>query len=127
MTTDLPDSVRSYFDALNSIDRSAFLSCFAPQATVRDPYGGPELLGQDGLNKFFDGMERTWREFSMEPQATYKGGDRLAVPWATSAVAKSGKPAQFSGVNVFTLGEDGQIRELNAYWDFKAMLSQIRE
>lgn len=127
MTTDLPDSVSNYFNALNSINRSAFVSCFAEESTVRDPYGGPELQGTDGLNKFFDGMERTWGEFNMEPQAAYRGGDRLAVPWATTAVAKNGKQAEFSGVNVFTLGEDGRIRELNAYWDFKAMLSQIRE
>lgn len=127
MTIELPDSVRSYFDALNSIDRSAFVSCFAADATVRDPYGGPELRGQDGLNKFFDGMERTWREFNMEPQAAYKGGARVAVPWATTAVAKNGKGVQFSGVNVFTIGDDERIQELNAYWDFKAMLAQIRE
>ncbi len=127
MTTDLPDNVRRYFEALNSIDRSAFVSCFAEEATVRDPYGGPERQGQDGLNTFFDGMERTWREFNMEPQNVYKGGARVVVPWATTAVAKNGNEAQFSGVNVFTLGDDDRIEELDAYWDFKAMLAQIRD
>ena len=125
--TELPESVRSYFNALNSIDRSAFLSCFSSGAVARDPYGGPVFEGPDGLNKLFDGMERTWSEFGMEPQAAFAGGNRLAVPWATSAVTKKGKRAEFSGVNVFTLDEDGKIIELDAYWNFKAMLAQIRE
>lgn len=127
MTTDLPDSVRNYFDALNNIDREAFVSCFEEEAIVRDPYGGPERQGQEGLNQFFDGMERTWRQFNMEPQAAYAGGARVAVPWDATAAANNGKEAQFSGVNVFTLGDEERIQELDAYWDFKAMLAQIRE
>ena len=124
---DLPDTVRTYFDALNEIDRSAFLSCFADDAIARDPYGGPVFEGEAGLNNFFDGMERTWEEFQMEPKAAYKGGDRLAVPWTTTAVARNGKRAEFSGVNVFTVDGGGQIAELEAYWDFKAMVAQIRQ
>lgn len=125
--TEPAESVRAYFSALNSIDRSAFLSCFAPDAVARDPYGGPAYEGHEGLNKFFDGMERTWSEFRMEPQAFYAGGERFAVPWTASSLAKNGKGAEFSGVNVFTLGEDGKIVELDAYWDFRAMLRQIRD
>ena len=124
---DLPGSVRAYFDALNEIDRIAFLAAFDENAVARDPYGGPVYEGRGGLSRFFDGMERTWSEFRMEPQAVYRGGDRLAVPWRTEAAAKNGKRADFSGVNVFTIGDDGRILALEAYWDFKAMLAQIRD
>ena len=127
MMNDVSESVSSYFDALNGIDRAAFLSCFADDAVARDPYGGPVFEGHAGLNKFFDGLERTWAEFHMAPQAAYKGANRVAVPWTTKAVARNGKHAEFSGINVFTLDGSGQIAELEAYWDFKAMLAQIRE
>lgn len=124
--TEAIDYVRAYFDALNRIDRQAFLACFAEDATARDPYGAPAHEGGSGLNKFFDGVERTWREFRMEPEAFYAGADRVAVPWRAVATTKNGKQANFEGVNVFTVGQDGKIRELDAYWDFKAMLKQIQ-
>lgn len=122
-----PDVVTAYFSALNRIDRSAFLDCFQQDAVARDPYGAATFEGHEGLNKFFDGMERTWSSFQMEPQDSFAAGDRVAVPWHTSAKTKNGKEATFSGVNVFTIDEEGKIRELDAYWDIKAMLRQIRD
>ena len=127
MTISLPTRVRDYFDALHEIDRKTFVACFTEDATTRDPYGGPVYEGREGLNKFFDGIEATWQSFEMMPQAAFKGGDRLAVPWQTTAVAKNGKRAEFSGVNVFTVAEDGRIRALDAYWDIRAMLAQIHD
>lgn len=126
-TIDLPTRVRDYFDALNELDRQSFLSCFTENAVTRDPYGGPVYEGRAGLEKFFDGVESTWQAFEMTPEAAYRGGDRLAVPWRTVAEAKNGSRAEFSGVNVFTVAGDGRIRELDAYWDFRGMLAQIRD
>lgn len=125
--TEMPDKVRAYFNALNSIDRAAFVDCFAEDAVARDPFGSATFEGSEGLHKFFDGVERTWSEFRMQPRAHYTGGDRVAVPWSTTARAKNGKEATFDGVNLFTVGEDGKIRMLDAYWDIRAMLRQIRE
>ncbi len=125
--TEANATVTAYFEALNAIDREAFLACFAEDAVAQDPYGAATFEGRDGLNKFFDGMERTWREFQMAPQAFYVSGDRVAAPWKTTAVAGNGKQATFEGVNVFTLDDSGKIRALEAYWDIKAMIGQIRE
>lgn len=125
--TDLPPIVRNYFEALSRLDRDLYVACFTSEAHVRDPYGSAQYEGEAGLNDFFDGMERTWEEFNMTPRAAYEGGDRLAVPWTTVAVAKNGKQAEFSGVNVFSLADDGRIEALDGYWDFKGMLAQIRE
>jgi hypothetical protein len=38
----------------------------------------------------------------------------------------SGKRADFAGINVFTVGEDGLISRLEGYWDYAAMVAQIR-
>lgn len=120
-------SVDHYFRALNSLDRDAYLACFSDDALVRDPYGGRELRGREGLNKFMDGMERTWSQFEMMPTESFTAGDRIAVSWTAAATAKSGKTAEFRGINVFTLNEEGLIRQLDGYWDFKAMAAQISE
>lgn len=117
--------IHDYFTALSEIDRHAFLACFGQNATLHDPYGGRPLQGVDGLNRFMDGMQRTWDRFSMIPGIPHAAGDRIAVNWDAAAVSKSGKTAHFSGINVFTLNEEGLIDQLEGYWDIKAMLAQI--
>jgi len=123
MTTDR--IIHDYFTALSEIDRDSFLACFSQEASLHDPYGGRPLQGIAGLNRFMDGMERTWNDFSMIPGIPYAAGDRIAVSWDATAVAKSGKRASFSGINVFTLNGEGLIDQLEGYWDIKAMLAQI--
>jgi steroid Delta-isomerase len=114
-----------YFAAVNSLDREAYLACFSEDAVVMDPYGGRVLEGRDGLNKFFNGMERTWNTFAMTPQEYFISGNRAAVRWNSEATAKSGKTAQFAGINVFNVNEDGLIDRMEGYWDAAAMMAQI--
>ncbi len=118
-------TISEYFAALNNLDRARYLACFAEGAALSDPYGGPLLEGHAGLNKFFDGMERTWQSFDMQPTDAFAAADRVAVPWKAEAVALSGKQAHFAGVNVFTLDGD-KISRLVGYWDFRAMVAQIK-
>jgi ketosteroid isomerase-like protein len=115
----------SYFAALNGLNREAYLACFTTDALLQDPYGARPLPGTAGLHKFMDGMERTWASFQITPGEAYAAGDRVAIPWHCTAVAKSGKTAHFAGINVFTLHENGLIAQLEGYWDFKAMVAQI--
>lgn len=126
MAFSMADSaVGRYFAALNGIDREAYLACFAAEAEVLDPYGARPFLGDAGLNKFMDNMERTWSAFQMTPGEPFAAGDRVAVSWSCTATAKSGKTAEFAGINVFTLNEEGLITRLEGYWDFRAMVAQI--
>lgn len=125
----MTDLIRStsdaYFAAVSNLDKAAYLALFAEDAVVQDPYGGRPWQGHEGLAKFWGGMERTWEQFTMTPQAQYVAGDRAAAHWTTEAVSKNGKTATFSGINVFTINEQGLITQLEAYWDFKAMVAQI--
>lgn len=121
----MASTISDYFAALNHLDREAYVACFTDDVLLRDPYGGTTLNGAEGLHKFFKGMERTWDQFQMTPDAHFPAGDRVAVPWHASATAKSGKTTEFAGVNIFTLAEDGKIKQLDGYWDFKAMVAQI--
>lgn len=123
MTT--PSTISNYFAALNGMNRAAYVACFTDDAEVLDPYGGRPLQGTAGLNKFMDGLERTWATFTMTTYEGYGAGDRFAVRWTASATAKSGKTAHFGGINLFTLNSDGLITRLEGYWDFKAMVAQI--
>ncbi len=63
----------------------------------------------------------------MTPEGAYRSGNRVAVPWTASGTAKNGKTADFAGVNVFSLDDDGRIQQLEGYWDYKAMAAQLKE
>ena len=126
MTTKMISTCRRYFEALSALDREAYLACFSVDAELHDPYGGRPFGGHQGLAKWVAGMEQTWTSFGIQPGEYYIGGDRAAVTWTAQAQAKSGKQADFGGINVFTIGEDGLITRLDGYWDAAAMLAQIR-
>ncbi len=114
-----------YFQALSEIDREDYLSCFSTDAGLFDPYGGKPFKGHEGLAKWFASMERTWSKFTMKPVAQYISGDRLAIQWQATGRAGSGKIANFSGINVFTMDKSGLITQLEGYWDMGSMIAQI--
>ncbi len=126
MTTTMPTAIERYRLALNSRSRTAYLAAFAPDAVLLDPYGPRMLQGVEGLNKFFDGFERTWGAFEMTFGEAYAAADRIAVTWQVSATAHTGRTAQFAGINVFTVDEAGLLTRLEGYWDFKAMAAQLK-
>ncbi len=126
MTKRMISATNQYFNALSNINLDDFLACFKKDATLDDPYGGKTFVGSEGLNKWFDGFGRTWKEFSIEAEEAFYSGDRAAVKWAARGVANSGKNANFSGIDIFTIDGNGLITRMDGYWDAPSMLAQIR-
>ena len=126
MTKRMISAINQYFNSLSNIDLDDFLACFNKDATLNDPYGGKLFVGGEGLNKWFDGFRKTWVEISIEAVDSFYSGDRAAVKWAARGLANSGKNANFSGIDIFTIGENGLITRMDGYWDAPAMLAQIK-
>jgi len=126
MTKRMISATDQYFEALSQINQDDFLSCFAVDAALHDPYGGKPFVGSEGLGKWFDGFEKTWKEFSIAAEESYSSGDGTAVKWAATGATHSGKKASFSGIDVFFLDENGLILRMDGYWDAAAMMAQIR-
>lgn len=126
MTETMISTVNRYAEALGNLDRGAYLDLFAEDAVVVDPYGGRPFVGEVGLNMFFNGFESTWESFEMLLGEPYAAGDRVAVAWTTHARSKAGVRVEFSGINLFTINEDGQISRLEGYWDMPAMIGMLR-
>ena len=125
MTAKMTSASNRYFAALNNLDQAAYVACFSSKAELRDPYGGRVFAGTSGLEKWFKGMLRTWAEFNIRPESSFESGDRVAVQWAATATSVGGNIANFSGINVFTINDSGQIMTLDGYWDVPAMIAQI--
>jgi steroid delta-isomerase len=126
MTKRMISATDQYFNALSNINLDDFLACFNKDATLDDPYGGKPFVGGEGLKKWFDGFKRTWNDFSIEAEEAFYSGDRAAVKWAARGATNSGKNANFSGIDIFTIDENGLITRMDGYWDAPSMLAQIR-
>ena len=125
MTETMISATDRYFTAIKDINLDAYIACFSEDAEVHDPYGSRPFLGRNGQEKWFLGLERTWQRFDIEPLISFSSGDRVAIQWKAKAIAKSGKPATFEGINVFTINEDGLIVRQESYWDMSDMIAQI--
>ena len=120
-------TISGYFAAIRAMDEAAFTAVFAPDATSHDPVGAPPFSGHDGLRKFFSGMKSTFKELDMRATAVYINKNEAAVHWQADGVGKNGKTTHFTGINVFDFNLNGQISNLRAYWDPRAMMAQLKD
>ena len=120
-------TISGYFAAIRAMDEAAFTAVFAPDATSHDPVGAPPFSGHDGLRKFFGGMKSTFKELDMQETAVYINKNEAAVHWQADGVGKNGKTTHFTGINVFDFNLNGQISNLRAYWDPRAMMAQLKD
>ncbi|MCB8979913.1 MAG: nuclear transport factor 2 family protein [Ardenticatenaceae bacterium] len=120
-------TISGYFAAIRAMDEAAFTAIFAPDATSHDPVGAPPFSGHDGLRKFFGGMKSTFKELDMQATAVYINKNEAAVHWQADGVGKNGKTTHFTGINVFDFNLNGQISNLRAYWDPRAMMAQLKD
>ena len=123
----LQDTISGYFAAIRAMDEAAFTAVFAEDAESHDPVGAPPFSGHDGLRKFFGGIKATFSELNMRETAVYINKNEAAVHWQADGVGKNGKKTRFSGINLFCFNPNGQISNIRAYWDPRAMMAQLKE
>lgn len=104
--TGLPDNIDEYFTAQNAHDPDAVVSCFAPDATVRDE--GENITGHAAIRAW---MERTGAKYraTAEPLEYSSEGGRAVVVARVSGNFP-GSPANLTFR--FGLNGDGLIESL---------------
>jgi hypothetical protein len=70
-------------------------------------------------------MQRNLTEFHIRPESSYQVGDRLAIQSLATASSITGKSANFSGLNIFTIDDRGLILRAEGYWYVSTMMAQI--
>ena len=121
------EAVNNYFVAIRDMDAEAFVAVFAEDGVSHDPVGAPPFNGHDGLRKFFGGILATFTELNMRETAVFINKNEAAVHWQAEGVGKNGKTTSFSGINLFTINDEGKIESLRAYWNPRAMMAQLKE
>lgn len=123
-TNTIEKIISDYFDAICNLNCEAWIATFASDAVSHEP-GSPPLEGHDALRAFFNGVAGGFETIEMRPQQIFVVGNEAGVKWAASGVGKTGRPAKFEGIDIFTLNGDGKIQAVKAYWDPAAMMAQL--
>ena len=109
-------TVKAYVTALTNRDKDAFLTCFADDAVQIDPYPNAANKGKDAIGAWWDQQIQTAEALQFDIKDQIVCGDRMAMTWQIMLTA-AGNKLQISGVDVFTIDDNGQIGEITAYWD----------
>ena len=118
------NTVNAYFNAICALDCEAWIATFAADGISYEP-GNPPLAGHDMLRAFFNGVAGGFESISMLPDQIFVIGNEAGVKWLASGMGKTGRPARFEGIDVFTLNDEGKIQSVKAYWDPAAMMAQL--
>jgi|SRR6185437_9281451 len=116
-----PDELRQlvnrYAAAVTARDVDAVVALFADDAVQRDPASAPPNVGRDAIRTFFGNAVDASTGTDFTVTGVHTAGD--AVAFNFSVVAKLGDAGAMtiSGIEVFTVGADGRIATMTAYWD----------
>jgi steroid delta-isomerase-like uncharacterized protein len=125
-----------YFAAWNGRDETALDELLAPSFTWTDPLLPSPLDDLEGVHLFlsssWDGMSDLRFELIGEPAVDH-AASRVAQEWRMLAThdgdfvgaPPSGNVVDLLGTDVFTVGEDGRVFEIRAYYDSATVLRQL--
>ena len=109
-------AVTNYGTAYASRDRAAFLALFTTDAVQIDPVPAPANVGHDAIGVFFDNAMNMAPDLALTVERTIVCADQAAVNFHVEATM-GGVRMGFSGVDIFTVNDDGLITAITAYWD----------
>ena len=115
-----PDELRgliaNYVAAVNSRDAQAIAATFAEDARQADPASNPPNIGRQAITTFFENGIGACESWTFTATKVHTCADRAAINFEISLVT-GGTTMAISGIEVFTVGDDGLFTAVNAYWD----------
>ena len=115
----------TYYGGMSRLDIPGAVSAFAPDGVSDDPKGSGEQRGRAAIEAYFAGLAAALESFSIEPTAVQPSGDGVAVAWAASWKGRNGRSGDFTGIDVMTIDDGGQISALVGYWDAEKVLGEM--
>jgi len=113
---ELRQLVERYAAAVSARDIDAVLTLFAEDAVQRDPATSPPNVGHEAIGTFLRNGVGASTATTFEALAVHTAGDHVAIDFRVSVTLESGTMV-IEGIEVFTVGSDGRIAEVIAYWD----------
>ena len=124
-------AAREAMAAVSAGDRTAWLDRYDDDAVLEDPVGGspldPEgvgLRGRTALEGFWDLVVGP-NDFDFEITATHSGGSEAALSATVRGRYPNGAKTSYDGIFIYTIGENGKITSVRAFWDIDAVMSAL--
>ena len=115
-----PDELRALVDryctAVTSRDAAAIAALFAEDAVQRDPVSAPANEGREAIRTFFQAAVDASTATTFQALAVHTAGDHVAIDFQVVVTLEAGTMT-IAGIEVFTVGPDGLISAVTAYWD----------
>ena len=106
MTPPLPAVLNRYFEAQNAHDIDAMVTCFAPDAAVRDE--GRDYLGAEAIRAWKEDTSRRYHITAQPLESAVDNGRTVVVVWVSGTF--DGSPANLT--YRFGFSDDARIGTL---------------
>jgi ketosteroid isomerase-like protein len=120
-----------------AVSRGVFedwIALYAPDAVIEDPVGpsmfDPEASGHhghDGIRKFWDAAIAPIASFHFHITDSHANGPSCANVGTITTTFDDGGTVDTDLVMVYTVGEDGLIRSMRAYWEPDRAMATYRK
>jgi steroid delta-isomerase len=118
-------AVNEYFRTISARDKSAWLALFDKAGVVHEPVGATPAEGREGFEQVWQVFTGPFATLSFETDEVFYSGSGAAARWSARASATTGSSADFAGITVFEVDQDGRIQTVMSYWDPAAVLIQL--
>jgi len=108
--------IDAYVDGYRRNDKQAVLDLFRSDAVWHDPVGAPPHVGHAGIAEFWDQAHAMAKAIVLEPRYVVVAGDEGVMAFEIHADTGAGTMVM-DAIEIFTVGDDGKIVLLKAYWD----------
>ena len=119
-------AIAVYFEGMEAMDPSNWVTQFAPGALIYDPVGNPPTRAQEDAPQFFGMLKQFFQQLTITRNHTFVVGNSAAVKWTMQVVAKNQRTATAEGISIFDLDESGRICTVSAYWNDAQLMGQLR-
>ncbi|MHB8219797.1 MAG: nuclear transport factor 2 family protein [Acidimicrobiales bacterium] len=115
-----PESIRSVVDrycaAVTSRDVGAIVAFFTETAVQTDPASAPPNVGHEAIGAFFQRAVDASTATTFRALAVHTCGNQAAVDFQVT-VTMDGGSMVITGIEIFTVADDGRFSTVTAYWD----------
>jgi ketosteroid isomerase-like protein len=119
-------SAQLFADALQEVEKSgdtgALLERFTDDAELLRPEANGSHVSGDDASAFWDSYLSQFSEIATEFTHVEDGESQAWLEWVSRGKLSTGRPIEYRGVSLLTLGDEGKVRRFATYYDTAAFL-----
>ncbi len=123
--TQVPETVRRYFAAVNDRRFEVMHELFAEDAELR-PVGSPARRGRDSIVAYYPEILAGFAAGFDDARRAHVAGEVVTVEITFTGRTTEGRDVAFDAIDLFELDADGRISRLSLWYDTLDVARQVR-